>query len=127
MVGDDLRQEGVEVPVGFQLAAELLPLFFLPLFESPDDGVEDGVHHAVIAPRVLPPGAVPDLGERGHVGGREDRPFEQAVLQLRQAVRIGVLPHGCRLVVGLERLADVLLRRWRNRGRRCATCQARRG
>ena len=29
LIGNDLRQEGVEVSIGFQLAAKLLSLFFL--------------------------------------------------------------------------------------------------
>ena len=53
-------------------------------------------------------GAIPDFGEGGYIGGREYRPFKQAVLQLRKAMRIGVLTNRRRLIVGFERLIDVI-------------------
>ena len=54
--------------------------FFLAILETMNDSIEDGVHHAMIAHRVVALGAIPDVGEGGYIGGREDCPFEQAVL-----------------------------------------------
>ena len=108
LIRDDLRQEGVEIAIGYQLPAKLLALLLLVIQETLDDGIENGMHHLMITRRVASHFAIPDFSERGHVSRGEDRPFEQAVLQLRQAVRINILTDRRRLIVGFERFVDVL-------------------
>ena len=103
-----MREEGVQIPVGGELPAKLLLLVLLVIVETLYYRIQQGIHHTVVAGRVFALGPVPDLRKGIHIGRCKNGPFQQLVLQLGKAVWVGILTYRRCLVVGLERLVDIV-------------------
>ena len=62
----------------------------------------------MIRRRVVANAAIPDFGELRHIIWCEDSPLKQQVLQLREPIRVRVFSDRRSLVVGLERLENII-------------------